>query len=99
MNAGPLFRRLLAAWLSLLVAWPALALLVLALFPPGWMFALLVAFYFYAVPALVIGAPHFSGEFMLPSTGFAFFSIVVFWAAVAAVAAFVQARFVTALQR
>lgn len=76
MNA---YVRHLKAWAIALVGVPLLVLFVLGLFPAGWMLAIVVAFYFYAVPAMLVGSPHFATEFMVPSTSFAFFTIALFW--------------------
>jgi len=71
--------RHLTVWAIGLVGVPLLVLIVLGVFPHGWMLAILVAFYFYAVPAMLVGLPHFATEFMVPSTPFAFFTIALFW--------------------
>jgi hypothetical protein len=65
-------------------------LLTLILLPPGRMLAVVVAFYFYAVPAMLIGPPHFAGEFMLPQAPFGYLATLLFWPCCAMVLAVIS---------
>lgn len=66
-------------WLFAIVGAPALLLVGLVLIPGGQLLAVLVALYFYAGPAALIGQPHFSGEYGFPETVLAYWIVCAFW--------------------
>jgi hypothetical protein len=82
MSKSASYVKHLVFWLLTIVGAPALLFLGLMLIPGGQLLAVVVAFYFYAGPAAIVGHPHFAGEYGFPDTTLAYWIICSFWVAV-----------------
>ena len=58
---------------------PFVVLIIFSLIDYTKLLSIIVAFYLYSIPAIIVGSPYFEGEFLFPQNNVAYCIVLFFW--------------------